>query len=103
MYRYSIFTKEMFVHTAGHLANKDCESCSKAPDPEALFGCSCKQRGDTSVKSWGSGGGGGLLTTYSTHSLQTKTVLSKLSYTHLKQSKQRARKMNSYNDKVLIQ
>lgn len=56
---YSIFTKEMFVHTAGHLANKDCESCSKAPDPEALFGCSCKQRGDTSVKSWGSVGGGG--------------------------------------------
>lgn len=39
-----------------------------------------------------SGGGGGLLTTYSTQSLQTKTVLSKLSYTHLKQSKQRARK-----------
>lgn len=51
----------------------------------------------------GQWGGGGLLTTYSTHSLQTKTVLSKLSYTHLKQSKQRARKMNSYNDKVLIQ
>lgn len=102
---HSIFTKEMFVHTAGHLANKDCESCSKAPDPEALLGCSCKQRGDTSVKSWGSVGGGGLLTTYSTHSLLTKTVLSKLSYTHLKQSKQRARKMNSYtcNVKVLIQ
>lgn len=54
---HSIFTKEMFVHTAGHLANKDCESCSKAPDPEALLGCSCKQRGDTSVKSWGSVGG----------------------------------------------
>lgn len=48
----------MHVHTAGHLANKDCESCSKAPDPEALLGCSCKQRGDTSVKSWGSVEGG---------------------------------------------
>lgn len=64
---YSIFTKEMFVHTAGHLANKDCESCSKAPDPEALLGCSCKQRGDTSVKSWGSVGGFYLLLIAHTH------------------------------------
>lgn len=54
----------MHVHTAGHLANKDCESCSKAPDPEALLGCSCKQRGDTSVKSWGSVEGGGVSTHY---------------------------------------
>ena len=32
------------VVTEGHLAYRDCESCSKAPDPEALLGCSCKHR-----------------------------------------------------------
>lgn len=56
---YLIFIKEMFVYIVGYLVNKDCELCFKVFDFEVLFGCSCKQRGDILVKSWGLVGGGG--------------------------------------------
>lgn len=55
---YLIFIKEMFVYIVGYLVNKDCELCFKVFDFEVLFGCSCKQRGDILVKSWGLVGGG---------------------------------------------
>lgn len=54
---YLIFIKEMFVYIVGYLVNKDCELCFKVFDFEVLFGCSCKQRGDILVKSWGLVGG----------------------------------------------